>query len=310
MSTTLRARPHSPRWRDVVLAHRLEYPFPLRYLCYALWGACYVATRPAELVRLPVLLAVLANLVQIMALNMLNTAVDVRTDARNPGKSAVARAALRIGPARAAVLAGVELAVGLLLAGMVVALTGHWLVAAAAALVAALHLLYNVEPVRLKRRAPANPLALGLSVGFLPCLVSAGAVRALPGGPAWLVFAGFGVLVAGRALWWSVPDRAADAAAGLMTPPARFGGRATIDASGVLTGGALALLGAGLALRYGAAVATVGTAATAAASAGVLALLYRYRAQAPPSARHLRTHVMPLLLTADLLLVALPLAGG
>jgi 4-hydroxybenzoate polyprenyltransferase len=85
------------RWRDVVRIHRLEYPFPVNYLCHAVLGACYAANDVQQLFTAPVLLSIIANLLSIVGGNPLNAAVDVSTDAHTQGKRDIADAALRVG---------------------------------------------------------------------------------------------------------------------------------------------------------------------------------------------------------------------
>jgi len=297
------------RWRDLARVHRLEYPLPIHYLCYALWGACYGTGAVGRLIAVPVLLAVTANLLSPVAMNVLNGVIDVRTDARTPDKRAAAAAMRRVGAVRALWWAASEMAVSLVLGAVISMWTGHWLASTAVALMVALHVLYNIEPIRLKRRGFVNPVALGASFGFLPCVVSCAAVRADIPISLWLIFAGLGVSVTGRALWWMVPDRAGDAATGVTTLAVRHGTRRTILLSGLVALLGLGLLGAGLWLRYGAVWATVGMAAGVICVIGQLAVLPGASDPALPSSARMRRHNMTPMMAANVVLAALPLAA-
>jgi len=203
--------------------HRLEYPFPIHYLCYAVWGLFYAPGNLTQLLKLPVLLVFLANLIHPMAMNALNCAADTRTDARNPRKRDLAQAATRIGVGRVAAIALAELVLCFGLCAVAAVLLHRPLVAVTMAAIVALHLLYNLEPIHLKRRGLFNPIALGASFGFLPCILSHSVVTPLFAGPTWLIYSGLGLSVTAGSLWWMVPDRAADAASTTTTAAVRYG---------------------------------------------------------------------------------------
>ena len=306
--TTVVARPES-LGRALARIHRLEYPLPIHYVCYALWGACYGVGSPRGLLDAPVLLAVVANLPLPVAMNVLNGVIDVRADARTPNKQAAAAAMLRVGVRPALWWAGLEMAASLVLGAVVSAWTGHWLVGTALALTIALHVLYNVEPVHLKRRGIVNPVTLGVSFGFLPCLVSAAAARPDIPVSLWLVFAGLGVSVIGRAAWWMVPDRAGDAASGVITFAVRHGAHRTLLLSCLIGLAGPALLGAGLWLRYGTVLAIVGTAAGSVFVIGQLTVLPGTSDQALPSSARLRRRNMTPMMAANVFLAVLPLVA-
>jgi 4-hydroxybenzoate polyprenyltransferase len=293
-------------WRDLARIHRLEYPLPVHYLCYAVWGACYATGVVRQLLDLPVLLAVVANLPLPVAMNVLNGAVDVHTDARTPNKSEMAAAVMRLGTRRAVRWAVCEMAFSLVAATVVSLWTGRWLVATAVAAIITLHVLYNVEPVRLKRRGFVNPVTLGVSFGFLPCLVSCAAARVDIPGALWLIFAGLGASVTGRALWWMVPDRAGDAATGMTTWAVRHGAYPTLLLSCLIALAGPALLGWGLWLRYGVVWAIVGIAAGAVFVLGQLTVLRGTSDHALPSSARMRTRNMTPMMAANVFLAALP----
>lgn len=271
----------------LIRVHRLEYPFSLHYLCYAAWGACYAAQ-----FELPVLLAIAANFTAIVAGNPLNAAADIRNDMGTTEKRYVAEAVLLLGRERVLALAGVEMTVALAMAATV-----SWLATAGTGLIILLYLAYNLEPVRLKRRGYAGPIALGLTVGFLPCVVSYSATGVDFDPSVWSVFAGLGVLATGRALWWSVPDRDGDAAAATATPVVRFGKRRALAASSRITLAGLVLLGCGLWIRHGPPWAVLGVAVSA------TFLL----ARTLPDSRLMRRYGMTLVVCANLVVAAIPL---
>ncbi|GLF95043.1 UbiA family prenyltransferase [Streptomyces yaizuensis] len=293
--------------RDLCRVHRLEFPFPVAYLCHALWGACFAAGAPRQLVQPAVLLAVLANLIPLIAQNVLNAAMDISADARTPGKTGVARAARRIGRTRLIVIASAEMAVALLLAVGVSLHLGRPLVAAAVAAGILVEYLYNLEPVRLKKRGLANPVSLGLHFSLLPCLSTFAAVR--PGLPGWVwpLFLGLWLLLIGRTLWWSLPDAAADRAAGLAPPAVRHGvSRALTLATGA-TATALGLIAWGLSWALGPLSAAIGTAACGVFLIGKLRLRLTGAALDALHETRMRRHTLAYVVGADALLVLLPL---
>lgn len=295
---------------DLARVHRLEYPLPVHYVCYAVWGACYAVDRPAQLLTVPVLLAVAANLPLPVAMNVLNAVVDAPTDARTPDKRGSADAIERLGRRTAVWWAGTEMACSLTVAAVAAIWVRHWLIIAAAAGIVLLHLLYNIEPVRLKRRGLINPVALGAGFGFLPCLVSYGAVRADVTDWAWLIFAGLGISVAGRALWWMVPDRSGDAASGMPTYAVRHGARRALVISWLIAIPGPAVLAVGLWLRYGPVWALVGAAAGSVFVVGQFVGLRGTSDRALPSVTRMRRRNMTPMMIANVFLSVLPLVAG
>jgi 4-hydroxybenzoate polyprenyltransferase len=305
-----RARKCARQWHDLVVVHRLEYPLPITYLCYAGWGACFATGDIRRFVDAMTLVAIGANLLMILGALALNTAADIRTDDRHREKRYLARAALRIGRRRTLRLGVVELAAGLALAVVVSAETGRWAVAGLAAAAGVLHLLYNVEPVRLKRRGLAGPVALGGSVVGLPFLLSYCAVRPGLEASAWPVLAGVTVLAIGRTSWWSVPDRAADTATGITTPTVRHGAVATLTLSCLILAAGVIMLGWGLWWRYGPGWMAAGTLPHFAFLAGALATRRRAAGRTPPSATIMRRHAMPVAAIGELAVAVLPFVAG
>lgn len=244
--------------RDVTLVHRLRFPSLVNYLCYSAWGACYAVADLGHLLTTPVLGAIAANMLLILAALVLNTTVDVHTDERDPGKHGIAATARRWGHRRCLWWAATETMLGLILAVMVASSTHHWLVAVAAGLIIVSHTLYNLEPMRLKRRGLAGPAVIGLSFGFLPCLVSYSSIQPTVDNPLWPIFIGLGLLAAGRMIWRSIPDRDADRATGISTPAVRYGINRTLTTAYAVGVAGLGTLGWGLSWQYGSTWALAG----------------------------------------------------
>ncbi|MGH8572545.1 MAG: UbiA prenyltransferase family protein [Gammaproteobacteria bacterium] len=297
------------RWRDVVRIHRLEYPFTIHYLCHAVLGVSYAASDLQQLLTSPVLLVIIANLLAIVAGNPLNTAADIATDSHTQGKGDVASAVLRLGRQQAIHWAAVEITLALLLATILSLWLDRVLIVASVALTVTLCLLYNLEPVRLKRRGFANPITIGLCLGLLPSLAGYSAVRPDLDRSAWLIFVGYGTLITARALWWMIPDRVGDGATGILTPAVQYGVFRTLSVACALTVVGLGLFCVGLMWRYGSALALVGGIVIAAFFVNKLALLCRVSDDRLPSSQQLRRRSLAPATIADVFLVLLPLAS-
>jgi lycopene elongase/hydratase (dihydrobisanhydrobacterioruberin-forming) len=297
------------KWRDVVRIHRLEYPFPVNYLCHSVLGACYAVSDIQQLFTAPVLLSITANLLSIVGGNPLNAAVDISADARTEGKRDIACAALRLGRNHAMSWTATEMTIALAVATATALWLDCALIAIGVALTIALCLLYNLEPIRLKRRGLANPLTIGLTTGSLPSLVSYSAVQPDPTASVLLIFIGLGTLIMGRALWWAIPDRIGDKAAGMRTPTVRYGEFWAMVITCVVTVTGLGLLGCGLWWRYGTLWALLGVAVSGAFLHRVLALLRRLPDYALPNSTQMRQRDMPSVMIVDIFLVLLPLVA-
>lgn len=297
------------RWRDTVRIHRLEYPFPVHYLCHAVLGACYAANDVQQLFTGPVLLSIIANLLCIVGGNPLNAAVDISTDTHTQGKRDIAHAALRLGRRHAMTWTATEMTLALGAATVASLWLDRALIAVGVALTIALCLLYNLEPARLKRRGLVNPITIGLTMGPLPSLVSYSAVRPDLTVSVWLVFLGLGALITGRALWWTVPDQIGDKATGMTTPTIQYGAFQAIVIACIVTVAGLGLLGWGLWSRYGPLWALLGVVINVPFLLSKLALLRRLPGDSLPNHAQMRRRDLSLVLIADIFLVLLPLAA-
>lgn len=308
------ARTGTSTWRDIVVIHRLEYPLPVTYLVYAAWGACFAVGEVRELADAAVLLAIVANALIILGGLALNVSVDVGTDERHRDKNYLARAVRRFGHGRTLRWVATEMAAGFTSAVAVSLWTGRWIIAGIATVTIALHLLYNIEPARMKRRGFAGSAVFGTALVAMPGLLSYYAVQPGLPGYLWLVVAGAGVLAVGRTAWWSVPDEVADSTSGVVSPVVRHGATRTLALSCLILLAGLGLLSVGLWARYGLVWALVGAAAHVVFLLGVLAVLLRRSTRrasvydrALPSAVRMRSRALPTAVIGDVVLAVLPL---
>jgi 4-hydroxybenzoate polyprenyltransferase len=289
--------------------HRLEYPFSIAYLCAAIWGACWAVSQPRQLLSVPVLAIVVASYSHLVGQNVLNTPLDIDSDTGNPQKRVVATAALRLGRPTLIRLAVVELALPVLIAAAVAIWLSRPAILAWMALTVALQVLYNLEPVRLKRRGMANPITLALTYVALPGIPAYLAVRPALPPVMWLVLLGLLLAGTGRTLYWAVPDREADIARNDVTPVVRLGTvRALVLAIGLAVAGAV-LVGAALWWRYGVAAGLVGVAAAGVFPFAKLRRLIRAARGHTVQATRVRRRDLPLALLVDLAVAAIPLAA-
>ncbi|MFI6100130.1 UbiA family prenyltransferase [Lentzea sp. NPDC051213] len=271
----------------LISIHRLEHPLGMHYACCAAWGASY-----GTKFDLAVVLVVLANFVMIVAANVLNAYADVRNDLATAGKRRVATAVLEVGDHRVLQLAIIEMIVALALAAAV-----SWRAVAGIGLMILLYLAYNLEPVRLKRRGYAGPVVMGVAAWLLPSVTAYAAAGGRANPAVWLVFTGVTALAVGRGLWWAVPDREGDAAAGSITPTVRDGVRHAVDAATQFTVAGLLLVGGGLWLRFGLDWAIVGVTAI-----GAFLLVRRL-----PTTRQMLRYGFPIAVGGTVVLAAIPL---
>jgi 4-hydroxybenzoate polyprenyltransferase len=113
------------------------------------------------------------------------------------------------------------------------------------------YLLYNVEPVRLKRRGWWNPFCNALILGFFPPLLAAFAQPTTLSPPQWLLILGATLFACGGGCWSCVADREEDAEAGLLTPAVRYGPAFCLRCAGWLQAAAALSFGLGLGFLFG-----------------------------------------------------------
>lgn len=294
-------------WRDVVAIHRLHTPLPVAYVCYALWGAAYATTAPAGILHLTVLAALVGNLLIFTAGLALNSLVDTASDQLHAEKNHLAHAVARRGRTTVMAYVVAEAALGTLLLAVASAVTQHVLpiVAGGAAVVA--HLLYNLDPIRLKHRGLVGALMFGLASATLPGLASYGVLRASADTPDWLILTGLGVLSCGRTAWWSVPDLDADRRAGAATTAVRRGPVTAALIACLIMAAGLIVTGCGLGIRYGAAWAVVGVLVHAWVLLVAVTPLVRRDGHYLPSSRWMRTQALTLVTVGEMVLLAVPL---
>ncbi|MEU7550891.1 UbiA family prenyltransferase [Streptomyces sp. NPDC044571] len=294
------------RLRSIIRIHRLEYPFPIIYLCHVLWGACLAASAPGDLLDAPVLITLFANIVAIVSQNPLNAGLDILADTHTLGKESIARATRHLSVRTAFLCAGLEKTLAMGLSLWVAVWLGRPLVAVGVALSVLLHLAYNLEPIRLKRRGYANPAYFGATFAFLPSLSTYAAVRPDVPLPAWLFLTGLGILLFGRSLWWCIPDLIGDAKAGDRTPAVQHGPRHALVVACLWTAVGLVFVGAGL-WPLGPGWALFGVAAAAAFLVDKITQIRNISRENLPHESTMRKHSLSLAMAGDLLLCAIPL---
>ncbi|GHF67329.1 4-hydroxybenzoate polyprenyltransferase [Amycolatopsis bartoniae] len=298
-----------PAWRDIVVLHRLQFPLPVNYVCYSIWGCLFAGSGLGGLVSPPAVLAIAANLLLIVAPLALNVAVDMSTDTRHTEKGYLAGAAGRFGRARALNWACGELVGALTLLLVLGVGWGRWWPLTVASAIIGAQLLYNLEPARLKRRGLAGSAAFGIASMGLPVLLAYVAVRAEVPPWTWLIVAGASVLSTGRTVWWALPDHAADTATGMNTPAVRYGpARALALACGLVALGLLTL-GWGLWAAYGP-WCLLGLAAHVVFLALALSQLPPTLRGEAPRAGPMLKRTLPVATLGEVLIAVIPLVAG
>ncbi|TCP56903.1 4-hydroxybenzoate polyprenyltransferase [Tamaricihabitans halophyticus] len=290
-----------------MVLHRLQYPLPIMYGCAAVWGAGFAAYHVEQVVTFAVLLACLGNIAGMLSGLALNVVLDVDTDRRHQEKSYLADAVERVGNRRAAAWI-VGMAAGSVVAAFGAAAdTGSWWLCLAAVGTLLLHIAYNVDPVRLKRRGLYGPLVFAVAMVGGPFLLSYGAVGTELTPAAIPFVLALIALNMGRTVWWSVPDHEADIRDAMATPVARHGpGRALGIACTILFAGVVLLFWA-LWWRFGVVLAVLGSTAEALLLIGMIRSTRRVMAGQSLRAEHQRLRTMPLVAAGSVFLAALPL---
>ncbi|MTD55279.1 hypothetical protein GKO32_15015 [Amycolatopsis sp. RM579] len=290
-----------------MIIHRLQGPLPLMYLAYAVWGVSFGIGDFRALLSVPALAAVVANLFLICGGLVLNTAVDLATDQRHAGKKDLAHAGRRVGRRGALCWAVGELSAGLLVALIATIASGYWLPVVCAAVIVLLHVLYNVEPIRLKHRGFIGAVCFAAGLPTVPSLLSYSSVHSGLETTALVTFAGLGILTVGRTAWWSVPDHQPDREAGARTAAVRYGiARATATACAIMTTG-LVIAGTVMGLHYGPIKMLISLAPHLIVLGAALRPLMN-GTRAVPTMRSMRRQTIPLVTLGEVLIAALPLA--
>jgi 4-hydroxybenzoate polyprenyltransferase len=286
--------------RDVLAVHRLEFPFSVNYLCYASCGACFAVGDAGQLLEPPVLGAVAVNLLLVVGAMALNTVADVRTDERHRERRHLVGATRRFGRDRVVRWVVTEMTLAMLLAGLVAAWSARPVVVMTAVAIIVIQVLYNVEPVRLKRRGLTGVAVFCVSLIVLPFLLSYLAVRPEVDVPIWAIVGGLWLLAVGRMTLWSVPDLAADTATGMRTPVVRYGPGRAVALSVMVVIAGLVLTCWGLWWRFGPAWALPLVALQGAFLVGTVA----------PSSRRIRRRAMPPVTIGTAALTVTPLIAS
>lgn len=285
----------------MVVIHRLQFPLPINYVCYAVWGPFFADPAAARSLDPAALLAVVANLLVIVAPLALNVAVDMATDQHHADKGYLATAAGRFGRTRALNWAAAEIITALAAVLAIGVVWDRWWPLITAQAIVGAHLLYNVEPVRLKRRGVTGSIVFGWASVGLPILLGYTALTSAVPATIWLVIVGAALLSIGRTIWWAVPDHEADAATGIGTPTVRYGQPRTLALACAVVLAGLGMLGWGLWWRYGR-WSLLGVAAHATFLGLALNQLRLTRRGAPPRAKVMLKQTLPVAALGDVLI--------
>jgi 4-hydroxybenzoate polyprenyltransferase len=245
--------------------HRFEVG-PI-YFFVLIWGMFVAARRPSDLWSIAAILAFFINGLSLFSGFVLNNYSDYPIDRRSQIKGYVADAVERVGLRTTFALYWIEQALTVVAAAAVSVLLHNWLfvVVKLAGIVSGM--MYNAEPVRMKRRGIWNPIMLSIRFGFVPGLI---AYLAVHGGTigigGWLVLLGATLLSFSRAFWNSVSDTDEDRAENILTPAVRYGPRAAMGSAVASLVPACMLIGAGMWLLLGPLYALVGVAGAAGAT--------------------------------------------
>jgi 4-hydroxybenzoate polyprenyltransferase len=277
-ATDLRS-PAPPRALPTLIAaiktlHRFEVG-PI-YFFVLIWGMFVAARRPSDLWSAAAILALFINGLSLFSGFVLNNYSDYPIDRRSKIKGYVADAVERVGLRKTFALYWTEQALTVAAAAAISMLLHNWLfvVVKLAGIVSGM--MYNAEPVRMKRRGIWNPIMLSIRFGFVPGMIAYFAVHGgTIGVGGWLVLLGVTLLSFSRGFWNSVSDTDEDRAENILTPAVRYGPRAAMTGAVASLVPACALIAAGLWLLLGPLYALVGVAGAAAATGYRFGLLRR-----------------------------------
>jgi 4-hydroxybenzoate polyprenyltransferase len=256
--------------------HRFEVG-PI-YLFVLIWGMFVAARRPSDLWSAAAILAFFINGLSLFSGFVLNNYSDYPIDRRSRIKGYVADAVERVGLRKTFILYWIEQALTVAAAAAVSMLLHNWLfvVVKLAGIVSGM--MYNAEPIRMKRRGIWNPIMLSIRFGFVPGMIAYLAVHdGTIGAGGWMVLLGATLLSFSRGFWNSVSDTDEDRAEHIVTPAVRYGPRPAIVCAVASLVPAGLLIAAGLWLALGPPYALVGVAGAAGATLFRFGLLRRAR---------------------------------
>ena len=261
-------------WSAIKTLHRFEIG-PV-YFFVLVWGMAVAASRPSDLWSVAAILAFLINGLSLFSGFVLNNYSDYPIDRRSAIKGYVADAVERIGRSRTLALYWVEQGITVAAAAAVSVLLNNWVfvVVKVAGMVSGM--MYNGEPVRLKRRGIWNPIIFLIRFGFVPGMIAYLAVHDGVIGPGgWMTLIGASLLMFSRGFWNSVSDTVEDRAEDIVTPSVRYGPRTAMRFAVVSLVPGCVLIGGGLWLLLGPVYAIFGVAGAAGATAYRGWLLHR-----------------------------------
>lgn len=234
----------------IKILHRFEVG-PV-YFFVLIWGMFVAARQPSDLWSAAAILAFFINGLSLFSGFVLNSYSDYPIDRRSQIKGYVADAVERVGLRKTSTLYWIEQALTVAAAAAVSVLLHQWLFVGVKLAGIVSGIMYNAEPVRMKRRGIWNPIMLSVRFGFVPGLI---AYLAVHGGTigigGWTVLLGVTLLSLSRGFWNSVSDTNEDRAENIVTPAVRYGPRAAmvwavaslVPACGLITAGLWLALG-------------------------------------------------------------------
>jgi 4-hydroxybenzoate polyprenyltransferase len=254
--------------------HRIEVG-PI-YFFVLIWGMFVAARKPSDLWSAAAILAFFINGLSLFSGFVLNNYSDYPIDRRSQIKGYVADAVERIGLRKTFALYWIEQALTVVAAAAVSVLLHNWLFVLVKLAGIVSGMLYNAEPVRMKRRGLWNPIMLSIRFGFVPGMIAYLAVHGgTIGAGGWMVLLGATLLSFSRGFWNSVSDTDEDRAENIVTPAVRYGPRAAMACAVASLLPACVLIAAGLWLVLGPLYALGGVAGAAGATVFRFLLLRR-----------------------------------
>jgi 4-hydroxybenzoate polyprenyltransferase len=256
--------------------HRLEVG-PI-YLFVLVWGMFVAARKPGDLWSAAAILALFINGLSLFSGFVLNNYSDYPIDRRSQIKGYVADAVERVGLRKTLALYWIEQGLTVAAAVAVSVLLHNWLFVLVKLAGIVSGMMYNAEPIRMKRRGIWNPVMLSIRFGFVPGMIAYFAVHGgTIGIGGWVVLIGATVLSFSRGFWNSVCDTEEDRAENILTPAVRYGPRAAMQSAEAALVAACVLVGAGLWLLLGPLYALAGVTGVAGATVFRFLLLRRAR---------------------------------